>query len=312
MYARIESTWWCGRLRGASDAACRLYCYLHAPPHGNRIGLYRLPVPYIMEDLDWGKRKAEDTIQELTKSGLIDYDWEGRCVFIPDYIELNSLKIGGREKTALRDLVELPPTRLLHSLHRRLAEQGGLEDFVEAVEEEIQRRRIGRTEELTLEGINVERKDVSESCAHSDGDNASIMPGTPSKSKSKSKSKREREEEEKKKWNPKVNEVIDYLNAVTDQAFRHVDGNQRNIRARLKDGATVDDLKAIVDHKTMQWGGTEQEQYLRPLTLFGRTTTFDGYLASAIKWVKAGCPEEGTSGELKRTLQEAEDWAKGR
>jgi len=327
MYARISSAWWSGRLRGASDAACRLYCYLQASPHGNRIGLYRLPVAYIMEDLDWEKRKTEDTIKELTESGLIDYDWEGRCVFIPDYIELNSLKIGGREKAAQRDLVELPPTQLLHSLHRRLVAQGGLESFVEDVEEEIQRRRVGRTEWLSLEGMNAERKGVSALCGHNAGHNGehdeSIMPGIPRRRERSSNSLSEVEvevevqdqeevgEQKEEATNETIDEIIDYLNEVSSSRFRHIEGNRKHIRARLSEGATPDDLKLIAEHKTEQWGDDPaQREYIRPVTLYGRTTKFDGYLSAAIYWAENGRPRlrgPTMEEELRRTKEWAEE-----
>lgn len=79
---------------------------------------------------------------------------------------------------------------------------------------------------------------------------------------------------------PKDNEIeksiIDYLNGVTNKKYRYVDSNLKFIRARLKNGYTLEDFKYVIDIKSKEWLGTDKEMYLRPETLFG--TKFDGYV----------------------------------
>jgi uncharacterized phage protein (TIGR02220 family) len=54
------------------------------------------------------------------------------------------------------------------------------------------------------------------------------------------------------------------------------------VRARVRDGFTLDDFKAVIDAKVAQWGEDEKmAEYLRPETLFG--TKFEGYLQNAQK-----------------------------
>ncbi|MEH8953029.1 conserved phage C-terminal domain-containing protein, partial [Klebsiella pneumoniae] len=63
-----------------------------------------------------------------------------------------------------------------------------------------------------------------------------------------------------------------------------------NIRARLREGHTVPDLKLVIDVKHEHWhGNDEQYQYMRPETLFG-PKKFEGYLQSAIRWDAKGRP----------------------
>jgi uncharacterized phage protein (TIGR02220 family) len=64
-------------------------------------------------------------------------------------------------------------------------------------------------------------------------------------------------------------QVLEHLNAKAKRDFRPVPATMRIIRARLKEGATVADMQAVVDMKVRQWTGTKFEQYLRPETLFG-------------------------------------------
>lgn len=75
-----------------------------------------------------------------------------------------------------------------------------------------------------------------------------------------------------------VSEIIDYLNQKTGKHFRKSIANTtRYINERIKEGFTVDDFKAVIDKKVIEWGKDERmKQYLRPQTLFG--TKFESYL----------------------------------
>ena len=72
-------------------------------------------------------------------------------------------------------------------------------------------------------------------------------------------------------------EIIDYLNAKAGTSFRGTSKDTRkHIKARFDEGYTLDDFKAVIDHKAKEWKGTEMAGYLRPCTLFG--TKFEAYL----------------------------------
>lgn len=73
-------------------------------------------------------------------------------------------------------------------------------------------------------------------------------------------------------------EIIDYLNEKTGKAYKYsTETTQRHIRARIKEGFTLEDFKSVIDWKVSQWGSEEKmERYLRPQTLFG--TKFESYL----------------------------------
>lgn len=75
-----------------------------------------------------------------------------------------------------------------------------------------------------------------------------------------------------------VNEIISCLNEKTKKHYKaNTPKTVRLIRARLKEGFTVEDFKAVIEKKCDDWLGNEKmERYLRPETLFG--TKFEGYL----------------------------------
>ena len=85
-------------------------------------------------------------------------------------------------------------------------------------------------------------------------------------------------------------QVLSYLNQTTGSRYQVCSTSLENIRARLREQFTVDDLCLVVDYKNADWRDSEQAQYLRPATLF-IPKNFPGYLQSATKWSTAGRPE---------------------
>lgn len=102
-------------------------------------------------------------------------------------------------------------------------------------------------------------------------------------------------------------EVVNHLN---QRAYTHYKATtastRRLIKARLKEGFTVDDMKLVIDKKCAEWLGNQtMEQYLRPETLFGNK--FESYLNTK------GRPQNnrynGTSHESAYCAPAAEDEA---
>ena len=77
-------------------------------------------------------------------------------------------------------------------------------------------------------------------------------------------------------------EIIDYLNEKVDTKYRHqTKATQEKIKARFKEGFTLDDFKTVIDKKINEWSSTDMSKYLRPETLFG--TKFESYLNQQTK-----------------------------
>lgn len=72
--------------------------------------------------------------------------------------------------------------------------------------------------------------------------------------------------------------TIDYLNEKTGSHFKHTNTHLRAIVARLKEGATEDELRQVVDRKSAEWlNDSSMRQYLRPATLF-TPKNYDNYV----------------------------------
>lgn len=73
-------------------------------------------------------------------------------------------------------------------------------------------------------------------------------------------------------------EVVDHLNQRAGTHYRATAANTRRlVKARLKEGFTVDEIKTVIDKKCADWlNNRDMAQYLRPETLFG--PKFESYL----------------------------------
>nr|DAQ49778.1 MAG TPA: hypothetical protein [Caudoviricetes sp.]DAU05372.1 MAG TPA: hypothetical protein [Bacteriophage sp.] len=100
--------------------------------------------------------------------------------------------------------------------------------------------------------------------------------GRPQKPQEKPKEQKKTVEPVKKKEPPPYQEIIDYLNEKAGKRFKVNDKTKAHINARVNDGYTLADFRAVIEKKVAEWRGTEMDKFLRPETLFG--TKFEGYL----------------------------------
>ena len=84
--------------------------------------------------------------------------------------------------------------------------------------------------------------------------------------------------EKNEKNNILVAEIISYLNEKTGKNFKSgVAKNRDLIKARLKEGYSLEDFKKVIDIKVAEWLNDEaMSKFLRPETLF--SNKFEGYL----------------------------------
>ena len=84
-------------------------------------------------------------------------------------------------------------------------------------------------------------------------------------------------------------QVLNHLNTVAGLKLRKSKSSLENIRARLRDNYSVEQLMLVVDYKHEQWQDTKYYAYMQPTTLY-RPTKFDGYLQHATRWDSKGRP----------------------
>lgn len=93
--------------------------------------------------------------------------------------------------------------------------------------------------------------------------------------------------------------IIDYLNQKTNSHYKSTTkATQSKIKARMKEGATVEDFKMVIDLKSTQWmGDRKMEAFLRPETLFS-ASHFESYLNEA----KRGTTPPPTKSDISQRL----------
>lgn len=106
---------------------------------------------------------------------------------------------------------------------------------------------------------------------------------------------------EKTKFSDDVCSIVDFLNEQTSSRYKPNTKKTKDcIKARMNEGFVVDEFKTVINHQSKKWLGTDQEQYLRPETLFGNK--FEGYLNDAIRKQKAE-KHNGSGGISLKKLQ---------
>lgn len=103
-----------------------------------------------------------------------------------------------------------------------------------------------------------------------------------------------------------IKTVLEYLNQKTGKRFSlTTESNKKYVRARMREGFTVDDFKRVIDIKCSEWLGKEQAQYLRPETLFS-AKHFESYLNQGFAERKMTTQEKSMA-NLQKCLEEMDD-----
>lgn len=108
--------------------------------------------------------------------------------------------------------------------------------------------------------------------------------------------------------------VISHLNLRTGATYDpKAKKNKELIMARFNEGYCVNDFISVIDKKCHHWLGTNQEKYLRPLTLFS-ASKFENYLNEPDKIIKDATKPINTIESIKSAIAKAKqfDYGMGR
>lgn len=112
------------------------------------------------------------------------------------------------------------------------------------------------------------------------------------------------QKEESAEFCANVKEIVEYLNRAIGSHYKpNVEKTRTFIRARLREGFTVEDFKTVIDKKARAWlGNREMQKFLRPETLFG--TKFEGYLNEQEAYKFVGNKQESSFERIQRLAKE--------
>jgi len=111
-YFRVGPRFWMDT-HGWSEDARLLALYILTCPHRRTEGIFRLPIPYILADLDWSKERFGKPFAELLAKGFIDYDEGPGIVLIRSALKWQAPENPNQVKAAVRAISELPANRLV-------------------------------------------------------------------------------------------------------------------------------------------------------------------------------------------------------
>lgn len=275
-YGKIHSSFWTSEtIRALSENGRTLAAYLLTSPHSNMIGCFRLPKAYACEDLKWSSETVSEGFADLSRNGFATFDEQSGWVIIQKFLKWNPFENGNVGKAAAKLFDQTPGAcKLKGILAARLREYGGkhfnmgflngFETVPQTVPEDLS-EQSGNGIETVSEGF--QRPFRNPEPEPEPNQNLNPLSGQPDDADADC--AEEREPELELEAEDPVAEIIGHLNGKAGTHFRVVEASAKLIRARLREGATLDDLRAVVDAKNREWPkGHDMRRYLRPATLF--------------------------------------------
>ena len=250
-----------------------LFAYLITCDHSNTIGCYRLPLGYIMSDLNWAKERVTDTLDKLLFWQAAKYDKEHQWVFIPNYMKHNKIQNPNQALAALKQYIQVPDKfRYFPDLVTVLKQFGNhLPDcWVNSLETLSRQFSNGIEQNNIYIIINKEKNILIKEYDLLQQDMKTSSKGKIGKDKNK------------EKW-AQAEKVIEFMNEAVREVKPRARGFSgdtqiRWVYDRLRDGASENECRAVIANRITKWGDDpKMQEYIRPKTIFNKNN-FNTYL----------------------------------
>jgi len=332
-YRKIVSKIWNDeKFRSLSHDGQLFYLYLLTSPHSTAWGAYIIDDLYIQADLKMDADTIEKCWQEILTLGLAIRCQITRVVCFPNWYKYN---LPTNEKSALaciRGLSAMPKSPVISIYFKKS----------QWLQEQVAKRNLNVSEFLansdltTFEPVADEQEQETEQEQEhkQETEQEKLRPDLIDPDDEKSSSIKSECNEpyiddthlSLEKLSVQADEVIDYLNRRCNRSFKHEPNNRKEVCARLKEGFTVDDCKAVIDWKR-QNKFFREKRLLRPKTLFkakhfatyleeSRTSLFNmpedpnftetltDNIQAAAQWLQNNQKEEGENHERPGTIRQ--------
>lgn len=262
-YSMIFSTFWTGRtgreIKKMGPEAQILALYLLTSPSAMSnmgIGIYYLPIDYMVHDIGAPSKGLTKALGSLSEGGFCAYDPLFEYVWVKEMakFQIGSLKPNDNRVAGVKKALMNIPENLcfLYDFYQKYKKDLHLEDEAKLV---APSKPLGSPFEAMNMNMNMNMNKKP----------PPIAP--PLKKNPESKIDREG-----------VREVLDHLNAVAGTNHGATEAHVKFINARLAEGHTVEQCKAVIDQQAELWRDQEgMWQYMRPATLFN-ASKFSSYV----------------------------------
>lgn len=258
------------------------FLYLLTNPHTTQLGIYAIHPKHISFELGYTIESVNVLLDRFeNKYGNIKYSDETKEIAVKNFLKHSIIKGGAPVRDCLvKELKKVKNKELINFVFSNIKQQENVnetvKDLIADYEESngeilycAEKRKSNKKKKLN-ENENENENEVSYPVSSNDTSNDTSKP---------------------------YKEIIDYLNDKAGKKFKAtIADTQKRINARLAEGFTIDDFKAVIDQKCAKWKGTDMEEYLRPATLFG--TKFEGYLND----IPTGKKENNSGNSMKNDI----------
>lgn len=288
-YGKIHSSFWTSEtIRGLTEDGRTLAAYLLTSPHTNMLGCFRLPVAYACDDLHWEVERFQDAFNNVAEHGFATIDAGTSWVVILKFLKWNAFENPNVGKAAAKIFAQIPDSCAAKSLLATCLREYG-KHFPEAllgpfgtVSLTVSKpfpNRLPNPIETVSEGFPKPFRNPEPEPEP----NQNLKPLSGKPDVAAAEDGEMQEPDLTLVSSDPVAEVIGYLNERAGTKFQAVEASAKLIRQRMREGATVAQIRAVIDAKEREWPkGHEMRKYLRPATLFNaeKFAQYSGQLES--------------------------------
>lgn len=266
-YGKIHSSFWTSQtIRSMTEDGRTLAAYLLTGPHSNMLGCFRIPDGYVSEDLVWESERVIKGFVELFDKGFATRSEGSKWVVIHKFLKWNQPENPNVVKAAEKLFDQIP------------AECGVKPLLAAGIREYETRFSLSKLKGFETVSEGLPKGIPPEPEPEPNQNLEKPLSGEPDDADEESDESGNEVQAEKP-----IREILEHLNEKTGAAYRMVESNARLIRGRLESGATVEQIKAVIDAKVREWSKDRKwAKYLRPKTLFN-ATNFEQYLGELPK-----------------------------
>lgn len=225
------------------------YLYLLTNPHTNLCGCYEISIKQMANEMGYDVKKVDKLIERFSSiHNLIRYSQSERELLIFHWSKYNWTSSEKFRKPLLQEIQNVKTD----SFREYLLKMFNGENVKYGIDTVSGKEEYGMDTTDTITDTVTDTDSITDTV--SDADNGRLT---------------------------EIKEIVQYLNDRCGTRYRYqTKGTREHINARLKEGYTVDDFKAVIDKKFEEWHGTDMEKFLRPETLFAGK--FESYLNQKI------------------------------
>lgn len=313
-YSKISPQFWVGatgrEIRELGIEARMLAIYLLSCPHANMVGIYYLPVDYIVHDIRINKEEILNALHRLISIGFCSFDTKAEYIWVHEMAKhqiCSYLSERDKRVKAVNDIFHsLPNLTFLNDFYEKYKDifhlQPRIKQSLTTIESALAnssttpvvKEKICLFEgpSKTLRSQEQEQEQEQEHEHEQDPEeiklkqtekriDMSVKPDVNVISNVHSEKSSSTTYEKPSRYHLAI-EVLEFLNQKTGREYRPVTSNLKLIIGCLRSGATIEQCRQVIAKKCRDWKkDPKMMEYLRPATLFN-PIKFEQYLGELV------------------------------